>query len=65
MTHLFYKDAAACLIVFDVSRSSTLNGALKWKADFDNKVNYDENTQIPCILVGNKVDIYFVNKNIE
>jgi GTPase SAR1 family protein len=61
MTHLFYKDAAGCLIVFDVSRASTLNGAAKWKEDFDMKVNFDEDNQIPCLLIGNKVDISFQN----
>lgn len=58
MTHLFYRDAAGCLIVFDVSRTTTLNGAIKWKDDFDAKVNHDPNHQIPCVLVGNKVNIY-------
>ncbi|CAF1516800.1 unnamed protein product [Rotaria magnacalcarata] len=58
MTHLYYKRAAGCLIVFDVSKPPTLtNGAAKWKVDFDNKVNIDENTQVPCLLVGNKCDL--------
>ncbi len=66
MTHLFYRDAAGCLVVFDVSRASTLNGAVKWKDDFDNKVNFDNENQVPCVLVGNKVDISFGNfKNTE
>lgn len=55
MTRLFYRDAAGCIIVFDVSRANTLNGAIKWKDDFDAKVNYDANHRVPCILVGNKV----------
>jgi len=58
MTHIFYKDAAGCLIVFDESRSSTLHGAVKWKDDFDNKVNFDEDNQVPCVLVGNKVNTF-------
>jgi GTPase SAR1 family protein len=62
MTHLFYKDAAGCLIVYDQSRFSTLNGAAKWKDDFDTKVNYDPNNPIPCVLVGNKVNIHFIEK---
>ncbi|CAF0848842.1 unnamed protein product [Rotaria sordida] len=58
MTHLFYKDAAGCLIVFDVSKSTTLiNGAVKWKIDFDNKVNIDNNNQVSCLLIGNKCDL--------
>ncbi|CAF0744244.1 unnamed protein product [Rotaria sp. Silwood1] len=58
MTHLFYKDAAGCLLVFDVSKPSTLiNGAVKWKIDFDSKVNIDDNNQVPCLLIGNKCDL--------
>ncbi len=58
--HLFYRDAAGCLIVFDVSRPSTLiNGAVKWKEDFDRKVNFDTDHQVPCVLIGNKVKISF------
>jgi len=57
MTRLFYKDAAGCLVVFDVSRAATLDAAVKWKADFDKKVNFDNENQVPCLLVGNKVDI--------
>ncbi|CAF4322945.1 unnamed protein product [Rotaria socialis] len=58
MTHLYYKRAAGCLIVFDVSKPTTLtNGAAKWKVDFDNKVSVDENTPVPCLLVGNKCDL--------
>lgn len=62
MTHLFYRDAAACMIVFDVSRYSTLNEAVKWKNDFDMKVNYNETNQKPCILIGNKVNIRKISK---
>ena len=62
MTQLFYKETAGCVIVFDESRASTVHGAAKWKEDFDNKVNYDPNNPVPCILVGNKVDIYLVKK---
>jgi hypothetical protein len=51
------------LIVFDVSKPTTLvNGAVKWRNDFDDKVNFDENNQIPCLLVGNKVNIFLKNK---
>jgi GTPase SAR1 family protein len=62
MTHLFYRDAAGCLIVFDESRYSTLHGAARWKEDFDTKVNFDSNNPIPCVLVGNKVDNSFLSR---
>ena len=62
MTQLFYKDAVGCLVVFDVSKSRTLTGAIQWKKDFDKKVNFDPHNPVPCLLVGNKVNIYFQNK---
>ncbi|CAF1157258.1 unnamed protein product [Adineta ricciae] len=56
-THLFYKDADAFLIVFDVNKPSTLeNDALKWKLDLDRKVKSVEDKRIPCFLIGNKYD---------
>ncbi|CAF4590532.1 unnamed protein product, partial [Rotaria sp. Silwood2] len=58
MTHLFYKNAAGCLIVFDVSKPLTLiSGAVKWKVDFDNKLNIDDHNPVPCLLIGNKCDL--------
>ena len=66
MTHLFYKDAAGCLIVFDVSKPLTLiNGAIKWKTDFDDKVNFDDNDPVPCLLIGNKVNIPHENSTSQ
>ena len=58
-THLFYKDADAFLIVFDVNKPSTLeNDALKWKLDLDRKVKCVEGKRIPCFLIGNKVSVF-------
>lgn len=56
MTQVYYKNAVGCLIVFDLAAPATLTrGALRWKGDFDKKVNFDPENRIPCILVGNKV----------
>ena len=64
MTHLFYRDADACMIVFDVSKYETLNYAAKWKDDFDLKVNYAEDRpKKPCILIGNKVILFKRKQN--
>ncbi|CAF1168365.1 unnamed protein product [Adineta steineri] len=58
MTQLFYKDAAGCLIVFDITTPVSLtNSAAKWKDDFDKKLDIHENNQVPCILIGNKCDL--------
>lgn len=56
MTRIYYRDAHAALIVFDISRESTFHNSLKWKNDLDNKLNFDTN-QIPIFLLANKSDL--------
>ena len=38
MTRVYYKEAVAAFIVFDVTRVSTFEAVAKWKADIDSKV---------------------------
>lgn len=49
----YYKDAAAAIIVFDVVRSSTLDGVIRWK----NEINRCLDASVPIILVANKIDL--------
>ena len=51
MTRAFYKGADAAVIVYDVERLSTLDGALKWKQDLDLKV-----PDLPVVLLANKCE---------
>lgn len=58
MTRVYYKEAVAAFVVFDISRISTFDTVKKWKADIDSKVflpNTDE--PIPVILLANKIDL--------
>eukprot|EP01129_Flabellula_baltica_P013482 TRINITY_DN6263_c0_g1_i1.p2 TRINITY_DN6263_c0_g1~~TRINITY_DN6263_c0_g1_i1.p2 ORF type:complete len:205 (+),score=45.63 TRINITY_DN6263_c0_g1_i1:619-1233(+) len=57
MTRVYYKEAVAALIVFDLSRFSTLDSVRSWKEDIDSKVRLNNEENIPVILVGNKSDI--------
>ncbi|VDK43716.1 unnamed protein product [Anisakis simplex] len=57
MTRVYYKDAHGALIVFDSTRQSTYDGALKWKADLDVKVTLANGKPVPAILLANKCDI--------
>ncbi|UJR33153.1 hypothetical protein I4U23_020610 [Adineta vaga] len=55
---LFYRETAGCLIVYDVTKPLSLTrGAVKWKNDFDQKINFSNDTPIPCLLIGNKCDL--------
>lgn len=54
MTRIYYKDAAAALVVLDVSNRDTWDGVLFWKRDIDDKF---KTSSIPCMLVVNKCDL--------
>ena len=57
VTHMYYNEAVAAMVVFDLSAPATLNVAKIWKKDIDEKVVTSEEKPIPCLLVGNKVDL--------
>jgi len=56
MTRVYYKEAIGCFIVYDVTRRSTYDSAVKWKEDLDSKVRLSDGRKIPCVLLGNKCD---------
>ncbi|KAK1120029.1 hypothetical protein K0M31_012759 [Melipona bicolor] len=56
MTRVYYKEAVGAFIVFDVTRSATLDAVVKWKQDLDSKVQLPDGSPIPCILLANKCD---------
>jgi small GTP-binding protein len=51
-TRVYYKDAVAAVIVYDITRPQTLESALKWAADIKEKLG----DNIPIWLVANKID---------
>ena len=55
--NLYYQEAVGAVVVFDVGRKSSYEMAPVWKKDIDMKVVASENRPIPCLLIGNKVDI--------
>ncbi|PFX29331.1 ras-related protein Rab-7L1-like [Stylophora pistillata] len=57
MTRVYYKGAAACVIMFDLTSQQTFNSTIKWKRDLDSKCTLPDGKTIPCILVGNKSDL--------
>lgn len=57
MTRVYYKDAHACVIMFDLSQRSTFENALKWKKDLDSKCTLSDGSPVPCILLANKCDL--------
>eukprot|EP01061_Rhynchopus_euleeides_P002411 TRINITY_DN11851_c0_g1_i1.p1 TRINITY_DN11851_c0_g1~~TRINITY_DN11851_c0_g1_i1.p1 ORF type:complete len:399 (+),score=204.83 TRINITY_DN11851_c0_g1_i1:386-1582(+) len=57
LTRVYYKEAAAAIVVFDCTQHSTLEGVEEWKRDIDEKVTLPDGRPIPCILLGNKADL--------
>eukprot|EP01126_Amoeba_proteus_P011353 TRINITY_DN1456_c0_g1_i2.p1 TRINITY_DN1456_c0_g1~~TRINITY_DN1456_c0_g1_i2.p1 ORF type:complete len:160 (-),score=36.85 TRINITY_DN1456_c0_g1_i2:350-829(-) len=57
MTKIYYRNAVGGVIVFDLSRPSTLNGVSKWKDDVRQKVFLGDDSPIPLILLANKCDL--------
>eukprot|EP01121_Diplochlamys_sp_Union-15-3_P004029 TRINITY_DN1399_c0_g1_i2.p1 TRINITY_DN1399_c0_g1~~TRINITY_DN1399_c0_g1_i2.p1 ORF type:complete len:143 (+),score=27.21 TRINITY_DN1399_c0_g1_i2:50-478(+) len=66
MTRVFYKEAVAALIVFDVTRPITFDSVMKWKSDIDSKVTVEGTGKpIPVILCANKVDLSSNMENLD
>jgi Ras-related protein Rab-32 len=58
INRIFYRDAVAAFVVYDVTRKSSFEAVTKWKADIDSKVFlYDSDIPIPCVLLANKSDL--------
>ena len=70
MTRVYYKQANAACVVFDITNRTSfearrsapapahiiaLQNAVKWKADLDSKVRLGDGRAVPCLLLANKV----------
>jgi small GTP-binding protein len=56
MTHVYYQEAVAAFVVFDVTQVHTLDMAAEWKKDIDLKMLTSEDKPFPCLLLGNRID---------
>lgn len=63
LTRVYYKEAVAALVVFDLTRPASFEAVRKWKNDIDAKVALANGDPIPCILVANKSDLVNVPLN--
>jgi small GTP-binding protein len=57
MTHIYYQEAVAAFVIFDVTRVTSLEIVAQWKKDIDLKVLTSEDKPIPCLLLANKIDL--------
>ena len=57
VTHMYYQEAVGALVVFDVMNPRSLDIVKVWKKDIDEKVFTSDDKPIPCLLIGNKIDL--------
>lgn len=57
MTRVYYKEAVAAMVVYDITRPATFEAITKWKNDIDHKVILPDGRPIPCVLLANKCDL--------
>ncbi|XP_006834140.1 PREDICTED: ras-related protein Rab-7L1 isoform X2 [Chrysochloris asiatica] len=57
MTRLYYRDASACVIMFDVTNTTTFSNSQRWKQDLDSKLTLPNGEPVPCLLLANKCDL--------
>ncbi|KAF9928012.1 rab32, member RAS oncoprotein [Linnemannia zychae] len=66
MARVYYKEAVAALVVYDVTRPKTFEAVKRWKADLDSKVTLPgTNEPIHTILLANKTDLQESPLNAE
>ncbi|KAG9069381.1 rab32, member RAS oncoprotein [Linnemannia hyalina] len=66
MARVYYKEAVAALIVYDVTRPKTFEAVKRWKADLDSKVTLPGTDEpIHAILLANKTDLQENELNSE
>ena len=57
MSRVYYKEAVAAFIVFDITRQKTFEDVMSWKTDVDQKVFLPDEKPVPVILLANKWDM--------
>ncbi|XP_062523071.1 ras-related protein Rab-7L1-like [Corticium candelabrum] len=55
-TRVYYKGAAGCIIMFDLTDRQSFEDVQKWKVDLDSKVR-NRGKKLPCLLLANKSDL--------
>ena len=57
ITKIFSKDSHGCIVVSDITNEKTLTECVKWKNTVDETTKFLDGTNIPSILLRNKVDL--------
>ena len=57
ITKIFSKDSHGCIVLSDITDEKTLTECVKWKNTVDETTKFLDGTNIPSILMRNKVDL--------
>ena len=57
ITKIFSKDSHGCIVLSDITDEKTLNECIKWKNAVDETTKFLDGTNIPAILIRNKIDL--------
>ena len=57
ITKIFSKDSHGCLVFSDINDKSTLDISIKWKSTVDETARFLDGTNIPSLLIRNKIDL--------
>ena len=57
ITKIFSKDSHGCIVLSDITDPKTLEICIKWKNTVDETARFLDGTNIPAILIRNKVDL--------
>ena len=57
ITKIFSKDSHGCIVLSDITNEKTLTECVKWKNTVDETTKFLDGTNIPSILIRNKVDL--------
>ena len=57
MSKIFTKGSHGCLILCDSTQPETLEQTIKWKKSVDENTKFIDGTDLPIILVSNKIDL--------
>ena len=65
ITKIFSKDSHGCIVLSDITDQKTLTECVKWKNTVDETTKFLDGTNIPAILIRNKVDLLEENNENE
>ena len=63
ITKIFSKDSHGCIVLSDITNEKTLDECVKWKKTVDETTRFLDGSNIPAILIRNKVDLLENDQN--